>query len=555
MNQHFEKVSRRGFLVLGGLTAAFAPLRRLVGTSVGESSAGAALATVTSGALTGSGVAAGAQRSAGVAEILNHPLAQDSPTVTYAIPGTRPATSTTLAKSVTVSCGVHLADHPQNSTIWLGFATSTPAAVGTRPTSGITWVSQPVGAYGLFKYELAGLTPNQQYIAGLSPSKTVGDWIGDPIAFHTLADTVITEQTTITWALGSCQYYWGDNPKDPITQERLQYAWQDLLSNPVNLLLDVGDFHYQGGSSGDYGDAAIWPTWATMYWVQLQELATMRAARALMIEEQVSDDHDFSFNNGESALPPPSGQDDKQGKHRQTQMEASQHVFAIPDTADSQGRGLYYSYMVTLHVRVIVVDGESLDRSWGAYPDASIKSYLGGVQTQWLKDTLSTTIVPLNLIVSSKAWIASAVYDAPDDEDTDKIWAYPAWRNDFASWLTTWNSTHESRKISLVWMAGDRHFVAYDDGSHNLWGGFKTVIGSGWCEKALGRRVGEAYSQWYPPAFSATPSPDPVFQYARGSIVDDPKQQTVTLNVTLRARVSHQTVLSDYASTSWTWSY
>lgn len=478
-----------------------------------------------------------------------------APSVTYSIPGTRAPLGSTLADGCTIASGVDPSAYPVGTTLHLGFA---PGTIGDFPSSatGVQWVSAIVGNHGVLKHEVQNLTALTQYIAGLSPTGTLGDWIGNPIAFRTMADpTSITESVTISWALGSCQYWWVNNP--PTSGTKFEYAWQDILSNPVDILWDVGDFHYQGGSSSSYGDPTEWQTWAAMYWAQMPNLPVMMQARALMIEDQISDDHEFSSNNGESALPVPPGEDDKQGLHRQTQMEASQNIFALPDTEDTSGRGMYYTYLLTPHVRVIVVDGESLDRSWGAYADSNInpKTFLGSPQTNWLKAILTTKIVPLNLIISGKAWIADDIADPPLPEDTDKIWAYPYWRSGFYQWLQQWNETEGNPQVNIVWMAGDRHFVAYDDGTNNSWGGFPCVVGSGWCEKPLERRTGENYIHWYPQGNFPPVSPDTVFQYARGAIVDDPVSRTVTLSVTLMINVLNTDSMTAFASASKTWSY
>ena len=129
MNQHLEKVSRRGFLMLGGLAAAVAPVKRLWAGRAGESGVG--LSGAGGGvALTASGLVAGAGRLADGGG--SPPFQQDSPTVTYAIPGTRVPVGGTRANSVTVSCGVDLSVYPEQTTIYLGYASTVSSLALTR---------------------------------------------------------------------------------------------------------------------------------------------------------------------------------------------------------------------------------------------------------------------------------------------------------------------------------------------------------------------------------------------------------------------------------------
>ncbi len=155
-----------------------------------------------------------------------------APSVTYSIPGTRAPLGSTLADGCTIASGVDPSAYPVGTTLHLGFA---PGTIGDFPSSatGVQWVSAIVGNHGVLKHEVQNLTALTQYIAGLSPTGTLGDWIGNPIAFRTMADpTSITESVTISWALGSCQYWWVNNP--PTSGTKFEYAWQDILSNPVD---------------------------------------------------------------------------------------------------------------------------------------------------------------------------------------------------------------------------------------------------------------------------------------------------------------------------------
>jgi hypothetical protein len=487
----------------------------------------------------------------------------DSPEVVFSIPNG----PTTVG--CTVASGLPLGTYPVGTDIWLGWQEGT---VGDTPSaSAANWVHATVGDFGLVKHPVGDGTAGTQYIAQLNTDKTDDGWIGNPIAFKTLPSTDTDTPWSMTWGYGSCQYHYTDNPPVDATSTLLQKAWTDLMNpeggetpTPPDIVWETGDFHYQGRQIDDYGDGddTAWQNWAAMYYPQFKYLPIMAQARALSVCDVVGDDHEFSRNNGDSYLPPGySGPDYKTGFHRMYQMQAMTNLFANPATASATGRGLYWTYMLGNRVRVIVTDGESLDRTPGATPDSPTgdKTFLGDDQTTWLEGTLSDDIVPLNLIISGKAWIGSDNGDpGAGSEDIDKIWAYPTWRQDFADWLTTWNSSHdEAHQIHIIWMGGDRHHIAWDGGDHNSWGGFPCLVGSGWSARYLQLRTGETYDYLYP---SGVISPPPfVMQYARGTISDD-AAGTITFTVCLRYLVPgtgepYTWDMGEYASATMTFTY
>ena len=410
--------------------------------------------------------------------------------------------------------------------IWLAW--SEHADGQGHPTgTGVDQVSDLVSTNGLLNHIVTGLKPGTRYHAFLSktdPSRGRPDWFGDPITFTSFHATATKRSPAVVkWAFGSCQYFFGNHqqPKDAAGKP-LQKAWEDLQDFRADVLWEVGDFHYQGGNkSGRYGDLLDWLTWARMYWTQIDGLPELRKARAGVISYQLSDDHDFSANNGQSILPPRPPLTGR-GPARQIQMGSTQRVFPRYEVADTRPifkrRGMYGSYMLTPQVRVILLDAESSDRSYGFDPDGPAKSFLGKPQTDWLK-TLLKDIVTLNIVVCSKSWIGDTVKRVTE-HDADKIWAYGRWRDEFADFVTGWNATPGHRPINIMFLGGDRHKVGYIRRQDNVWGRFPGYVGSGWSAHHLDDVAGE---ERYTSLYSGHRSPGGKFlvmQYLRGTVVD-----------------------------------
>lgn len=412
-----------------------------------------------------------------------------------------------------------------------------------HPTGSLSELQTQIAGNGLFSFVLTGLSTAQKYFAYLSrdPIGSGPDWVGDPIAFRTLHDpTAVGGEFRTKWAYGSCQYWY--NAQDIYLDAEgkpLQKAWIDMREFDPDVLFETGDVHYRGGHPENFGTTHIsdWVTWADMSWQQIWKLPEMRKARSLVLQYQLSDDHEFSGNNGDSRYPvgaPMLGT----GYRRSIEMQAVQKVFPKYDLAvgsTAPPRGLYGSFMLSPNVRVVLLDAESLDRDYSYLDDAvTDKSFLGAAQDAWLRALLLEPVVLLNVIVCSKAYLGTAIPVGDiETNDKDKVWNYGQWRDDFASFITT-------NEINVVWLGGDRHMVAYDSGrtdpTHNPWGGFPCYIGSGWNQERNLLTGGEVYEWNYPWVAGPGDPPDQeiVMQYIRGEIIDDVDEGTVTMTGDLR---------------------
>lgn len=240
--------------------------------------------------------------------------------------------------------------------VWLAWSTSQdmsdPADPGRPlgPFDASQVTSDTVGAsyQAMLRHVVSGLSPATVYYASLSTTNPVDGpmWVGDPIRFRTFPDPTATG-VEVKWAFGSCQFFYANKlaPRQSDGVTALQTAWTDMAAwqrssddrlGP-DILWDTGDLHYQGGNKqGEYGDGKTPLVYARMYWQQIggdgtpsTGLAQMRLARALVLEDQISDDHEFSANNGDSG-----GADQTA---RIAQMAASTGLFAMYPLAGDSG--------------------------------------------------------------------------------------------------------------------------------------------------------------------------------------------------------------------------
>jgi phosphodiesterase/alkaline phosphatase D-like protein len=273
--------------------------------------------------------------------------------------------------------------------------------------------TRKTNADGMVRHVVSSGQPGTHYYARLAHGVTRRpSWTGFPIEFTT--HPAASDGFSMAIAVGSCQRWWQSTAGDgtTISDPNWQVAWRDLqwrLHDPnarwrPDKLWDIGDFHYKGGAEKAFGaDVRDWRTWARMYWSQLDGLPEMAAARALVVEDQIADDHEFGANNCDSGL---------QEGHlvggalcRSHQMDAMSRVFAYPELAnnDDPRAGLWYSYQINARVRVVVLDGESTGRTLGK-DDGPSATFLGHEQDAWLRRTLLQPAV-LNILLCGKAWI------------------------------------------------------------------------------------------------------------------------------------------------------
>jgi hypothetical protein len=395
------------------------------------------------------------------------------------------------------------------------------------------------GRDGLLRHTVDDPTvlADTQYYAALStgPANTPA-FVGDPIHFKTHPHP--SAGFTMKIAVGSCQGW----ALDPGPEKSI--CWPDILAWEPDKLWDIGDFHYEGAYPDQFtheGETiSSWRVWARMYWAQLDLLPEMRKARARVVEDQLGDDHDFSKNDGDSFDSP----------YRKAHITAMTRVFPlVPGPDNAAGKGLWATYQINDRVRVILLDGQSLERSVGDDPDEPgdppAKTFLGATQDAWLTEILLQPMT-LNLVVCGKSWIGDESHNNKCtgdpyyncSNDRDKIWNYSAWRRWFANWVVTHRTV--DNPINMVWIGGDRHAAGYAprQDSDPL-RPFPTYLSSGWHQGRLEIHAGE---EVYAPRVGFRESGkvgkvSPAVQYVRLYLKDDPVRREVLLTGQIRHRI------------------
>lgn len=363
--------------------------------------------------------------------------------VAFALPGNPTPAGATVSTQVT---GV--------STVDLALSTSadmsSPTYVG--PTT--------LDSDSIAKLVATGLSADSLYYARLATAPDA--FVGDPMRFRTLPSAEPGTAFTRKIAFGSCQSNASGDVYGSNTDYPLQLAWVDQAAWAPDEIIHVGDFGYWGGTLQPDPTTGVVPDYTkhiAAYVNQMAKLPTMRQAMALANGVHQRDDHEISGNNGESYENPVCTQS----------ILAMQKVFASPNLVDSLDppRGRYFSYNYGPQIKVIVVDGESLDRSLtnlgddGMNPDAT---FFGAAQLEWIKSLLLGPEC-LKIIVAGKSLLG----DSPSSlrlNDLDKTWAYAAERDALMRFATD-SLTLKGKQINCEWWGADRHALGYVSAATN----------------------------------------------------------------------------------------
>lgn len=356
---------------------------------------------------------------------------------------------------------------------------------------------------GLITHSVHGLRPFVKYYARLATS--TGNFIGDVISWRTFPATGMSFAMKI--ALVSCQ----SNPGQSLTQ----IGWQDIINWDPDMVFMIGDFMYKGAG---LSPSDPWTEHLDNYNSTLTNLTVMRKAIAHAGHSDLADDHEISGDNGDSNISTSTGQ------VRAVSIYAMQQIFATYPTGDTRPpdskHGLYRSFMMGDHVRFIMLDNESTERSLGDDTDTfdsgtwTGKSFLGPEQDAWLKEELQKPAV-LNIVVTGKAILGD---QANDQANHDKPPNYSAWRTTLYNWITA-NTTTDGKPIQVMHWGGDRHANGYKKAATpGVWPG-PVVLSSGIEQHALDQKPGEDYDFSY--GFNDHTLDVPVVQYMRMTVSDD----------------------------------
>lgn len=142
---------------------------------------------------------------------------------------------------------------------------------------------------------------------------------------------------------------------------------------------------------------------------------------------------------------------------------AYRQVFPSPTLPDAGGKAVYYSWAVG-RVLFIRTDHRLYSSAKGDPDDAS-KTNLGAEQEAWLIARLTDTTHPVKVWIHENKWVGTPVTDG----NTDNWQTYSTVRQRIADVIT-------SNRVRVIYIHGDSHSFAADDGTNNPYGNFPYVV-------------------------------------------------------------------------------
>lgn len=327
---------------------------------------------------------------------------------------------------------------------WLGITAMTvktsssagaePVRIGFAPTSdmvGTVWSGSTVtpDANGISKHSIPALVPDSPYYYQVEVG---GGMVASPQLFRTLPDA--SGPRSFSFAFSSCRDHAAALPDPNPT------AFSDMLTRGIDFFLEIGDFHYRNISTNDQ---ALFRAGYDEFFTRTNIANVLKSVPS----GYVWDDHDFGGDgsNGSSVARP-----------------AAQAVYRerTPHPTLPSATGLIYHTFRVGRVRFIVLDCRSA-RSPVGNADNSSKTMLGAEQKTWLQNLLNNADTPMTVIVSSVGWIGAAGVDSGQDH-----WAYyTTERAEVGGWITA-----NAAKTKCIFISGDAHMLAYDDGTNSVAG-------------------------------------------------------------------------------------
>lgn len=138
-------------------------------------------------------------------------------------------------------------------------------------------------------------------------------------------------------------------------------------------------------------------------------------------------------------------------------------VHPHPTLPDSGGKAVYFSWAVgrVLHIRT---DHRLYSSAKAATDDAS-KTNLGAEQEAWLITQLTDPTYPVKIWTHENKWVGNPVTDG----NTDNWQTYSTVRQRIADVIT-------ANHVKVLYIHGDSHSFAADDGTNNPYGAFPYVV-------------------------------------------------------------------------------
>lgn len=278
--------------------------------------------------------------------------------------------------------------------------------------------------YGrLRKFGFTNLNPSTLYYVGLWDSTT--NFVYSITSVRTFP--TLNQSTDIVFAFASCLYFraWSDSFTD------IKRVYEEHASQHPNVpffMIHTGDLVYSDITAND----------TSLYEESIRSVVTHSQINPVfraMPVVYMYDDHDYGADNSDFSSP-------SRG------AALSNYRTMIPNYPLASSNASYFAFTVG-RIRIIVTD---LLSNAGKHPS----SILGLEQRQWFLNQLSNaTLYDLVIWVSTKPWIGRS------GPGRGGWYEYPEER------ILISNHLAENNVDNLVFISGDAHMLAADNGSHS----------------------------------------------------------------------------------------
>lgn len=298
-------------------------------------------------------------------------------------------------------------------------ATSVTLRVSENPLLGSPFVSIPMTSThgGIWKASLTGLQPGTRYYWGFAEDG------GIPVQRGSAKTAPAPGAASFSFWSSSC------------AQNGSTHAvFSEILGHDPHFGLMLGDLHYQDIVTNNVVN------FHNAYSAVLQNSAQGALYRNVPTV-YVWDDHDFGPNNSSFSSP-----------SRAASVTAYRQ--RVPHFPLSDPEGIWQTFVYG-RVRFILFDSRSMRNKEAG-------SMLSAAQKTWVKSVLSQATEPVAVIATIVPWMGTS---------TDTWAGYPAEKQELAEWLVA-----NGWKDKVVFVAGDAHSIAYDNGTNNTIGGLYCPI-------------------------------------------------------------------------------
>lgn len=288
---------------------------------------------------------------------------------------------------------------------------------------------------------ISGLSADTQYYWGLElDGQLSSDYRGETRTYP-----AVGERVSFSFVTGSCV----NTGANPITYDNMR-ARTGINGGKARFFAHLGDFHYVYSSSGGNPIAPADQTILSQnYASQIAQSRQHLMYRTIPLTYTWSDIDSFGSNSDGTYAANASAN----ASYRQ--------VFPVPGDMP-QTSGIYRTWAIG-RIRFIQSDMRTFASARGATDNAS-KTKLGSAQHAWMLNIIQSSPEKVIVWLGDSAWYGPASTTGTND-------GWEAYNNE----RTQLGAAIAATGKNIIYIHGDTHTLAADNGTNNQWGGFPIV--------------------------------------------------------------------------------